>query len=74
MPSSVPIGSNRLKGQLRAHGNPPMLGVAARTVIPVLPQEDPAALEARIERYIQDIQPRNAAEEISFPRRHGCHG
>ena len=36
--------------------------MAARTIMPVLPQEDPGALEERTQEYIRDIQPRNAIE------------
>ncbi|MGC8640379.1 MAG: hypothetical protein ACP5XB_10945, partial [Isosphaeraceae bacterium] len=38
---------------------PPFLPVRA---VPVLPQENPSTLEDRIDRYIQDIQPRTAVE------------
>ena len=36
--------------------------MTARTIMPVLPQEDPKQLEERTQEWISDVQPRNAIE------------
>jgi hypothetical protein len=49
-------------GKARAKLNALKHGRRAKTVAPVLPQEDPAALEARIRRWVEDMRPGDAAE------------
>ena len=50
------------RGKSRARLNSFKHGMAARTIMPVLPQEDPKQLEERIQEWISDVQPRNAIE------------
>jgi hypothetical protein len=55
-------GPRRLEGKARARLNALKHGMSARTVMPVLPHEDPKQLEDRIQQFITAIQPRNALE------------
>ena len=50
------------RGKSRARLNSFKHGMAARTIMPVLPQEDPKQLEERTQEWISDVQPRNAIE------------
>ena len=49
-------------GKARARRNALKHGMAALTIMPSLPQEDPQQLEERTDRYTNDLQPRNAVE------------
>jgi hypothetical protein len=49
-------------GEERARLNALKRGERAKTVASVLPQEDPAALEARIRQWVEDLRPGDAAE------------
>src|SRR5271157_3266111 len=49
-------------GKARARRNALKHGMAALTIMPSLPQEDPQQLEERTDRYTKDLQPRNAVE------------
>jgi hypothetical protein len=49
-------------GKARARLNAFKDGTHARTVIPVLPQEDPIELDERVKLWINDLNPRNDAE------------
>ena len=60
------------RGKSRARLNSFKHGMAARTIMPVLPQEDPKQLEERIQEWISDVQPRNAIERELVTRRRGC--
>ena len=50
------------KGKARTRRNALKHGMAALTIMPSLPQEDPQQLEERTDRYTNDLQPRNAVE------------
>ena len=49
-------------GKARVRLNALKHGLRAKTVNPVLPQEDPAELEAKIQEWLDDHQPTNAVE------------
>jgi len=49
-------------GKSRSRLNSLKHGARAETVNPVLPQEDPAELESRIQEWVDDYQPTNAME------------
>jgi hypothetical protein len=48
-------------GKAKARLNALTHGRRAKTVAPVLPQEDPAELDARIRQWVQDMRPEGAA-------------
>jgi hypothetical protein len=50
------------KGKSRVSRNASKHGMAAITIMPVLPQEDPGELEKRIQDWDTDLQPQTAAE------------
>src|SRR5436309_2862098 len=73
MATEAPINANRQNarkstgpktraGKARAGLNALKHGKRARTAAPVLPQEDPVALEAKIGQWVEDLQPENDAE------------
>jgi hypothetical protein len=49
-------------GKARSRLNALTHGLSARTVTPVLPHEDPKALDERIRKWVQDWQPRDEME------------
>ncbi len=49
-------------GKTRARCNALKHGMAALTIMPALPQEDPQAIEACFQEWDSDMQPQNAAE------------
>jgi hypothetical protein len=49
-------------GKARARLNALKDGPRAKTVSPVLPQEDPRELDERIRQWVEDLQPGNAVE------------
>ena len=55
-------GPKTEKGKARAKLNAVTHGMTARTIIPVLPQEDPKELEDRIQQAITAMKPRNPLE------------
>ena len=67
-------GPKTENGKARARLNALTHGLSARTVIPVLPHEDPKKLEERIRTWTEDWQPRNAIETELVSPRHGCRG
>ncbi len=50
------------KGKVRARLNALKHGMTARTIMPVLPHEDPKQLEDRTQQFINDMRPRNDVE------------
>jgi hypothetical protein len=60
--SAKSTGPKTAAWKYRARCNAYKHGMAARTIMPVLPQEDPDELEERTQEYISDLQPRNAIE------------
>jgi hypothetical protein len=50
------------EGKARARRNAVKHGLAAFTLMPTLPQEDPKRLDDRTQEWIDDVQPRNAVE------------
>jgi hypothetical protein len=50
------------EGKARARGNALKHGMAALTIMPGLPQEDPKQREERIQEWDSDVQPQNAVE------------
>ena len=73
MASAAQINANRMNalkstgpkttnGKAKARLNAMKHGLAARTVTPVLPHEDPRALDERIQSWTEDWQPQNAIE------------
>jgi hypothetical protein len=62
-------GPKTEKGKERARLNALKHGFTARTVVPVLPHEDPRALDKRIRRWTEDWQPQNEQEAELV-----CHG
>ncbi|APW62416.1 hypothetical protein [Paludisphaera borealis] len=50
------------EGKARARLNALKHGMRAKTVNPILPHEDPAELEAKIQEWVDDYQPTNAIE------------
>ena len=55
-------GPKTERGKARAKRNAVTHGLTARTIMPVLPQEDPKELEDLIQQFINDMKPRNAPE------------
>ena len=49
-------------GKATAKLNSMKHGERARTAVPVLPQEDPKELDAKIRRWVEDLQPRDDPE------------
>ena len=49
-------------GKARVRRNALKHGMTARTIMPVLPQEDPKELEERTQEWVSDVQPQNAIE------------
>lgn len=62
-------GPKTQKGKQVSRLNAMTHGLTARTVVPVLPQEDPRALDARIQSWMDDWQPRTEQEAELV-----CHG
>src|SRR5271165_7085992 len=73
MATAAQIEANRLnaqrstgpktdEGKARVRRNAVKHGMTARTIMPVLPQEDPKELEDRIQQAIAAMQPRNPLE------------
>src|SRR5262249_12846474 len=73
MASEAQINANRLNaqrstgpkteaGKARVRLNSLKDGSRAKIVTPVLPQEDPKDLASRIQQWLDDLRPRNAAE------------
>ncbi|HMF37387.1 MAG TPA: hypothetical protein VKF17_12135, partial [Isosphaeraceae bacterium] len=60
--SQMSTGPRTNDGKARARRNSLKHGMAALTIMPSLPQEDPQQLEERTDRYTKDLQPRNAVE------------
>ncbi|APW58998.1 hypothetical protein [Paludisphaera borealis] len=50
------------EGKARSRLNALKHGMRAKTVNPILPHEDPAELEAKIQEWVDDYQPTNAVE------------
>ena len=50
------------KGKVRARRNAVKHGLAAFTIMPTLPQEDPKRVDDRIQEWIDDVKPQNAIE------------
>jgi hypothetical protein len=50
------------EGKAKSRLNALQHGLCAKTVNPILPHEDPAELEAKIQEWIDDYQPANAVE------------
>ena len=57
-----PLGQRPRPESARAKLNALKDGTHARTVNPVLPQEDPIELDRRINQWLSDLNPRNDAE------------
>jgi len=55
-------GPRTARGKSRARGNAVTHGLTARTIMPVLPQEDPKELEAKTQQAITAWKPRDAKE------------
>ena len=55
-------GPKTENGKAKARLNAMTHGLSARTVVPVLPHEDPRALDERIRSWTEDWQPQNAIE------------
>src|SRR3954447_14814808 len=55
-------GPKTASGKARASLNSLKHGERAKVVVPVLPQEDPRELDAKIRRWVEDLQPRDDAE------------
>jgi hypothetical protein len=55
-------GPKTAQGKARARCNAYKHGMSARSIMRVLPHEDPAELERRTLEYLGDMQPRNAIE------------
>ncbi len=55
-------GPKTEKGKARSRLNAMTHGLAARTIVPVLPHEDPKELDQRIRSWIEDWQPRDDME------------
>ncbi len=55
-------GPRTEEGKLRARCNALKHGLTATVVRPLLPQEDPAELEERVQQWLADMQPRTAVE------------
>ena len=73
MPTAAQLQANRANakkscgpktddGKAKSRLNALKHGLRAQTVNPVLPQEDPAELEAKIQEWLDDHQPTNAVE------------
>ena len=60
--SKLSTGPKTDQGKARSRLNSYRHGKNARTIMPVLPQEDPGELEERIRQAIAALQPRNPAE------------
>ena len=55
-------GPKTERGKARARRNAITHGMTARTIMPVLPQEDPKELENRTQQAITAMKPRNSLE------------
>jgi hypothetical protein len=55
-------GPKTAQGKARARCNAYKHGLSTRSIMHVLPHEDPAELERRTQEYLGDMQPRNAIE------------
>ncbi|MGC8642486.1 MAG: hypothetical protein ACP5XB_21730, partial [Isosphaeraceae bacterium] len=55
-------GSKTQRGKEKARLNAFKHGMAARTIVPVLPQEDPRELDAKIRNWVDNWQPQSAQE------------
>ena len=60
--SKLSTGPKTDQGKAKSRLNSYRHGMTARTIMPVLPQEDPGELEERIRQAIAALQPRNPAE------------
>ena len=56
------LAPNGFNGRLKFDTDPLEDRPLRLRIVPVLPQEDPATLEDRIDRFIEDMQPRTAVE------------
>jgi hypothetical protein len=56
------LAPNGFNGRLKVDIDPLEDRPLRLRIVPVLPQEDPATLEDRIDRFIEDMQPRTAVE------------
>ena len=60
--SKLSTGPKTEQGKAKSRLNAVTHGMTARTLMPVLPQEDPKELEERIQQTIGAMQPRNPFE------------